>query len=76
MVTVEVDEGVLQQLQAYLGDEESSALVQKALDLCLREQQVRELLRKVRNGETDYSLTNDELEAMWNDGPDRQLSLD
>jgi hypothetical protein len=38
--------------------------VREALERYLREREKRELLRKVLRGETDFGMTNDELEKL------------
>ncbi len=69
-LTVEIDEDSLREIQAATGEAKKSPAVQKALALFLRERRKRELMDMVRRGEVDYPLTNDEIEAMWEDDVD------
>ncbi len=75
-ITIEIDESVLQQIQEATGERKMSPAVQKALDAFLLDQRRRAFLDRVDRGETDYAMTNDELEAMLEHDSDRYVHLD
>ena len=75
-VTVEIEEDDLREIQAATGEAKKSPAIHKALTNYLRERRMHAFLEKIRRGQTDYPLTNDELEAQFAVDPDRHLRLD
>jgi Arc/MetJ family transcription regulator len=69
-ITVEIDESALRQIQEATGERKMSPAVQKALDAFLYGLRRQAFLDRVSRGETDYAMTNDELEAMLEDDSD------
>lgn len=66
-ITVAIDEQELREIQVATGETKKSSAVQKAVQSFLHERRKRAFLEKVRAGKTDFPLTNDELEAMFED---------
>lgn len=62
-VGIEIDRAQLEKLQQLTGIQEKSLAVSYALKEYLNWQQRRAFVQKVLAGETDYSTSNDELEA-------------
>jgi len=62
-ITVEIDAKELRLIQQATGQKKKSPAVSKALSDYLRMQQKRVFIGRALRGETNYSLTNDELEA-------------
>ena len=63
-ITIEIDENILQEIQEVTAIPKKSPAIQKALEMYLRTIRKKRLLDKVLAGQTDYHLTNDELEEM------------
>lgn len=63
-ITVDIDATELKRIQKITGEKKKSPAVAKALSAYLREQQKRELIERALAGRTDYSMTNEELEAL------------
>jgi Arc/MetJ family transcription regulator len=63
-ITVEIDDQVLQRIQKATGQRKRSPAVREALQRYLREREKKELLRKVLGGESDFGMTNEELEGL------------
>jgi Arc/MetJ family transcription regulator len=63
-ITVDIDDKKLSEIQRITGLRMKSPAVNRALDLFLRESKKRTLLDRVREGKTDYPLSNDELEDL------------
>ena len=63
-LTIDIDEKVLRGIQKATGHRKRSPAVREALVRYLREREKRDLLRKVLRGETDFGMTNDELEKL------------
>ena len=63
-ITIEIDENILKEIQKATAIPKKSPAVQKALEMYLRAIRKRKFLDKVLSGQTDYNLTNDELEEM------------
>jgi Arc/MetJ family transcription regulator len=63
-LTIDIDEKVLRGIQKATGNRKRSPAVRVALERYLREREKRELLRKVLRGETDFAMTNEELEKL------------
>lgn len=62
-ITIEIDAPALKQIQRHTGQKKKSPAVSQALTEYLRMRERQQFIDKVLAGETDYSLTNDELEA-------------
>jgi len=62
-ITVEIDAKELRLIQQATGQKKKSPAVSKALSDYLRMQQKRVFIGRALRGETNYSLTNDQLEA-------------
>ena len=63
-ITVDIDEKQLTAIQRATGQRKKSPAIRQALDEFVEERRRKRLLRKVLDGRTDYSLSNDELEAL------------
>jgi Arc/MetJ family transcription regulator len=62
-ITVDIDAKVLRQIQTFTGQKKKSPAVSQALDAYLRQEGRRKLIERALSGETDFTLTNDELEG-------------
>ncbi len=62
-VTIEVDASDLDKIQKLTGQKKKSPAISQALAEFVRQQQKRQFIERVLSGETDYALTNEELEA-------------
>jgi Arc/MetJ family transcription regulator len=62
--TIEIDDKVLERIQKATGKRKRSPAVREALQRYLHERAKRELLRKVLRGESDFGMTNEELEGL------------
>lgn len=62
-VTIEIEEKALKTIQKETGLKKKSPAIQKYLNDALRESAKRRFMQRIMNGESDYSLTNEELEA-------------
>ena len=62
-ITVEIDEKDLKRIQQITRQKKVSPAVSHALTDYLRLQQRRAFVERALSGETNYALTNDELEA-------------
>lgn len=69
-ITIEIDENSLQEIQRLTGESKKSPAIQQALANYLEERRMHQFLDLVREGKTDYSLSNDELEGMLEHGAD------
>ena len=69
-ITIDIDENKLTDILQYTGQKKKSPAIAKALDTYLREMRKQRLLNRVREGRTDYPLTNDALEARGEYDPD------
>jgi Arc/MetJ family transcription regulator len=63
-LTIDVDAKVLRRVQKATGKRKNSPAVREALQRYLRERERRELLRKILRGESDFGMTNEELEKL------------
>ena len=63
-LTIDIDAALLQRLQKATGQRKRSPAVREALQRYLREREKRELLAKVLRGESDFAMTNEELEKL------------
>ena len=62
-ITIEVASKDLRRIQQLTGQKKKSPAVSQALAEFLRQEERRAFIESALAGETDYSLTNDELEA-------------
>jgi len=62
-ITVDIDDETMRSIQHVTGVAKKSPAVSQALHDYLREIRKRRLLRQVMEGKTDYSATNETLEA-------------
>jgi Arc/MetJ family transcription regulator len=62
-LTIEIDASELRQIQKITGQKKKSPAITQALSQFLRQQRRRKFIERVLSGGTDYSLTNDQLEA-------------
>lgn len=63
-MTLDIDAGIISEIQRETGMPGKSPAVRKALEAYLREVRKRKLLQRVMEGHTDYGRTNEELEAL------------
>lgn len=63
-ITVDIDADKLEEIRRITGLRKKSPAVNRALDMFLREMRKRGLLDRVREGKTDYPLTNEALEQL------------
>ena len=63
-ITIDVDAKELKKIQIITGEKKKSPAIVEALSRFLRQQQRQKFLERVLSGRTDFSLTNDELEAL------------
>lgn len=62
-ITFEIDANDLKQIQKITGQKKKSPAISRALADFLRMQQKRAFIEKALAGQTDYALTNEELET-------------
>ena len=62
-ITVDIDEKKLELIQLATGEKNKSPAIRRALDEFVAERERKLFLRKVIDGRTDYSRSNEELEA-------------
>ncbi len=62
-ITIDLDASDLKRIQKLTGQKKKSPAVSQALGDYLRMQEKQRFIEKVLAGQTNYSLTNDELEA-------------
>jgi Arc/MetJ family transcription regulator len=62
-ITVDIDANDMKQIQKITGQKKKSPAVSQALADFLRMRERRAFIEKALAGETDYSLSNEELEA-------------
>mgnify|MGYP003382584000 CR=1 FL=1 len=75
-ITVELDEASLRKIQEVTGEKKKSPAVQKALQAFLKDQSRRAFVQQVREGRIDFPMTNDQLEELLEDDPDRHVGVD
>ena len=63
-IAVDIDEKELNEIQRLTGIKKRSPAVRHVVKAYLLEMEKKRFLQKVLAGETDYSLTNEELEAL------------
>jgi Arc/MetJ family transcription regulator len=62
-ITIELDAGEVKKIQKITGQKKKSPAIAQALSEFLRERERQKFIQRALAGETDYALTNDELEA-------------
>ena len=62
-ITIDIDASDLRQIQKSTGQKKKSPAVSQALSEYLRMQAKRRFIERALAGETNFSLTNEELEA-------------
>jgi Arc/MetJ family transcription regulator len=62
-ITVDIDDNQVKIIQKITGQKKKSPALSQALGAFLREQEKKALLARVLSGQTDFSLTNEQLEA-------------
>jgi len=62
-ITFEIDANALKEIQKITGQKKKSPAITSALADYLRMREKRAFIEKALAGQTDYPLTNDELEA-------------
>ena len=62
-LTIDVDASDLKRIQKATGQKKKSPAVSQALAEYLRQQERHKFIERVISGQTDFSLTNNELEA-------------
>ncbi len=65
-ITIEIDEKTLESVQLLTKQTKKSPAVAEALDEYIRLKKAREFLTKVMEGKTDYTMSNEEIEALSN----------
>ena len=63
-ITFEIDANDLKQIQKITGQKKKSPAVAKALADYLQMRRRRAFIEKAMSGQTDYGMTNEELEAL------------
>jgi hypothetical protein len=63
-ITIDVDATELKQIQKITGEKKKSPAIVQALNRFLRQEQRQKFLERALSGQTDFSLTNDQLEAL------------
>ena len=63
-ITIDIDKKQLACIQKETGIRKKSPAVRHALECYMREIEKKRFLQKAMNGEYDYSLTNEEVEAL------------
>jgi Arc/MetJ family transcription regulator len=63
-ITIDIDANELKQIQTITGEKKKSPAIVQALSRFLRQQQRQKFLERALSGQTDFSLSNDELEAL------------
>jgi len=62
-LTIDIDAKELKRIQTLTGQRKKSPAISQALADYLREHEKQRFIERVLTGQTDYSATNDELEA-------------
>lgn len=62
-VTVQIDESRLKKIQALTKQNKVSPAISAALDDYIKKEEKRAFIKSVLDGEIDYDLTNEEIEA-------------
>lgn len=62
-VTIQVDASELKQIQTLTGQKKKSPAISRALSEYIRQEQKRQFIERALSGRTDYTVTNEALEA-------------
>lgn len=62
-ITIDIDASDLKQIQKTTGQKKKSPAISRALTEYLGMQEKKRFIEKVLTGQTDFSLTNEQLEA-------------
>lgn len=62
-ITVDIDAGMLSEIQQEVGIMKKSPAIAKVLQDYLREARKKKIISRVMEGKTDYGCTNEELEG-------------
>ncbi len=62
-ISVDIEIGLLEKLKLYTTKNDDASAVSEALVQFVRRHEKNEFIKSVLNGETDYDLTNEEIEA-------------
>lgn len=62
-ITIDIDDKELKQIQTITGKNKKSPAVSRALEEFIRQHQRRRFVERALSGQTDFALTNEELEA-------------
>jgi hypothetical protein len=62
-LTIDIDAKDLKRIQTLTGQRKKSPAISRALAAYLREREKQRFIERALTGQTDYSATNDELEA-------------
>ncbi len=62
-ITIDVDANDLKQIQKITGEKKKSPAIAQALSRFLHQQERHGFIERALSGQTDFALTNDELEA-------------
>ncbi len=66
-ITVSFDDKDIKEVMKLTGEDSKSAAVNAAVEQYLRHKKIEHIQQMVREGKVNYTTTNDEIEAMWND---------
>ena len=75
-ITLEIDDDQLASIMRETGLRKKSPAIRQALTWYVREREKKQFLKKVMEGGSDYSLTNEQVEALGVYDTDRHLGLD
>ena len=63
-ITIEIDESSLSEILKATGEKKKSPAIRQALEEYVAERRRKDFLRKVMQGQSDYRMSNQELEAL------------
>jgi metal-responsive CopG/Arc/MetJ family transcriptional regulator len=63
-ISVEINSADLKAIQRITGVKQKSPAIRQALSTFIREQRKQRLIKRALSGETDYTLSNEEIEAL------------
>lgn len=61
-ITVNIDDKQLKEVQTGTGLHKKSPAIERAVELYIRDLRKKKLIQKIMEGESDYSVTHEELE--------------
>ncbi len=65
-ITIDIDDKMISKIQESTGLRKKSPAIHEALKIYIRDRRKNEMIQKILNGQSDYGMTNDELEGMSN----------